>query len=82
MSYDKAAAKGSLLRAYSAAGRGRGKKKYVVGFHKFYLPPKTTGLRFFSDGQEYPVPVTQNPAGRGAGQAKAKPGGRGEGRHI
>ena len=37
---------------------------------------------FFSDGQEYPVPVTQNPVGRGAGQAKAKPGGRGAGRQA
>ena len=42
---------------------------------------KLAGLRFFfSDGQELTDMEPQNPAGRGAGQAKAKPGGRGAGR--
>ena len=40
------------------------------------------GFVFFSDGQDLTDMEPQNPAGRGAGQAKAKPGGRGAGRQA
>ena len=42
----------------------------------------TPGFRFFPGGQAMALPATQNPLGRGAGQAKAKPGGRGAGRQA
>ena len=49
---------------------------------RFFLHIVARFRFFFPGGQGLTAPVTQNPVGRGAGQAKAKPGGRGAGRQA
>ena len=55
---------------------------WVVSYTYCLAPLFPAGFRFFPGGQAMALPATQNPLGRGAGQAKAKPGGRGAGRQA